>query len=378
MFLDARCATTLVAATFGVLAIAACAEEAQRTALRPAGPPEVLAVLVANDPSTYGEVATFCKLDDDKRPGEVGLIDISTIQVCDPDLAVGAEPVTDADPLSWRVRIMFDELLDPGIEELIPLRDSTGKLTGTSRGSIANTHPVELVCGGAPVAYDGYYTPSGNALTWPLGPALVIVPLDPTAIAGGTACTVTINAAVTDKEGNEVPAAGDPLGDQRGPYTFAIADIALAETSPGGITDPTTRPIIAPGSPVTFRFNALIDPASFTTADIRVFRGVGADCTGGTLVASTDVALFQGLDAAGDVADPQSVELADASATGANPAPDDPMSAGNMFEPETSYRIELVLAAEVSDVAGGQGVLVPLKNGKGESLSLCFDTDVAM
>ncbi len=165
MFVEIRRATWFVASTLGVFTVAACTEVTQQTSLRPAGPPEVLAVMIANDPTAYGEVATYCKLDDDKRPGEVGLIDTSTIQVCDPDLAVGADEVTDADPLSWHVRIMFDELLDPNIEELIPLHDSMGNLTGTSRGSIANTHPVELVCGGVDVPYDGYYSPSGNRLT---------------------------------------------------------------------------------------------------------------------------------------------------------------------------------------------------------------------
>ena len=98
----------------------------------------MLAVLVANEPTSYA-VAAFCKLDDAKRPGEVGLIDTTTVQICDADLTVGADEVTDADPLAWHVRIMFDELLDPDIEELIPLRDDAGKPTGNFRGSIANT-----------------------------------------------------------------------------------------------------------------------------------------------------------------------------------------------------------------------------------------------
>ena len=361
----------------GALALAGCAEPTENSSLRPSGPPEVLAVLVANDPTTYGEVATFCKLDDAKRPGEVGLIDTSTIQVCDPDLSVGADPVIDADPMSWRVRIMFDELLAPDIEELIPLNDGTGAPTGTYRGSIANTHPVELVCGGIAVTYDGYYSPSGNALTWPLGPALVIVPLDATAVAGGTECTVIINDVVTDKEGKQVPTDGDPLGAQRGPYRFTIARIALTSTSPAGITDPTTVPTISPTSAVTFRFNTLLDPASLTTADVRVFSGVAADCTGGNQLSDADVVLFQARDPAGDVIDPRSLQLADASATGANPAPADPLSTGNMFEPETGYRVEIVMDAEVSDLAHGVGALRPLTDGQGTSLTMCFETDVA-
>ena len=48
-----------------------------------------------------------------------------------------------------------------------------------------------------------------------------------------------------------------------------------------------------------------------------------------------------------------------------------------MFEPETTYRVDLVLAAKVRDIAGGQGALIPLKDEDGKTLSVCFDTDVA-
>src|SRR5438093_3799269 len=110
----------VVAATAGVLALGACSDPVQRTDLRPEGPPEVLAVLVQNDPvGGVLESATYCAPGDEKRPGLVGLPDFTSHQICPDDLSQGATEVTDAWPDGWYVRIMFDELLDPNIEQLI-------------------------------------------------------------------------------------------------------------------------------------------------------------------------------------------------------------------------------------------------------------------
>jgi hypothetical protein len=77
------------------------------------------------------------------------------------------------------------------------------------------------------VDYDGYYSPSGNAVTWPLGPSLVIKPLDPTIIPVDTRCRVEINSTVRDKSGEPVPA------DQRGPFHFRMASAEIISISPG-------------------------------------------------------------------------------------------------------------------------------------------------
>src|SRR5687767_2341383 len=175
---DSLLATVAICCT----GLVACSDPEQLTDLRPEGPPEVLTVLVANDADHYLESATFCKLNDEKRPGQVGLIDLTLLDVCDADLSVGAEMVTDALPTAWYVRIVFDELLDPDIEDLSEVTDSNGNGTGVFVGSIASTRPVTLTCGGNAVPYDGYYSPSGNYVTWPLGPSLVVKPIDPTAI----------------------------------------------------------------------------------------------------------------------------------------------------------------------------------------------------
>jgi hypothetical protein len=76
------------------------------------------------------------------------------------------------------------------------------------------------------VDYDGYYSPSGNRITWPLGPSLVIKPNDPTLVATNTECQITIKDNVTDKHGEAVP-AGD-----RGPFKFKIAPIKVIAIDP--------------------------------------------------------------------------------------------------------------------------------------------------
>src|SRR5512138_3538599 len=112
-----------LAVTACVLSFGACSDPEERSDLRPSGAPEVLTVLVSNDSSGVNELATFCKTGDDKRPGLVpaAITAGAEAQVCPDDLSKGASEVEDAVPLSWYVRVMFDELLNPDIEELVPI-----------------------------------------------------------------------------------------------------------------------------------------------------------------------------------------------------------------------------------------------------------------
>ena len=230
----------VVAATLGVLGLglAACDDATQSTDLRSEGPPDVLAVLVMTDAAfQLLETATYCRPNDEKRPSQVGLPDFTTSQVCPADRSQPADEVTDAYPDGWYVRIMFDELLDPEVETLTEIIDpDTGEATDTFTGSIATTKPVTLRCesvngGMVEVDYDGYYSPSGNRITWPLGPSLVVKPNDPSLIATGSACEITINDNVTDKAGNQVEAS------QRGPYKFSIAPISILAIDPSDDPD---------------------------------------------------------------------------------------------------------------------------------------------
>lgn len=226
MFVDPiRGARGILVAT-AVFAAGACDDPAQNTDLRPDGPPEVLAVLVMNDAAGHlRETATYCAPNDNKRPGLVGLPDFTTTQVCDDDMATPADMVADAYPDGWYIRVMFDELLDPDVEELEEIKDpNTGEGTGTYYGTLANTKPVKLECesvngGMIEVEYDGYYSPSGNQVTWPLGPSLVIRPNHPELVATNKMCRVTLKDVIADKSGEKVPA------DQLGPYAFQIAPI---------------------------------------------------------------------------------------------------------------------------------------------------------
>jgi hypothetical protein len=243
------------------LAVGACDDPGQSTDLRPEGPPEVLTVLVFTD-AVNGviEQATYCKPNDEKRPGLVGTPLITTEEVCPEDLSASATPVTNAYPDGWYVRIMFDELLNPDIETLTPVVDEeTGEATGQFVGSIATTHPVKLECesvngGMVEVDYDGYYSPAGNRITWPVGPSLVIKPNDPTLIATNSACQVTILDVVVDKTGEQV-AAGD-----RGPYKFNVAPITVLMTDPADGDEIDAAATYVDG--IYVLFNTEVDPTS--------------------------------------------------------------------------------------------------------------------
>jgi hypothetical protein len=261
MFVDptrGRARKLVLATATGALAVGACGDPEQNTDLRPDGPPEVLAVLVMTDPvAQIGETATYCAPNDPKRPDSVGLPDFTYVQICDDDLSVGAEQVTNAYPDGWYVRIMFDELLDPDVEELVETGDGE-----TYSGTLKNTKPVTLECesvngGFVEVPYDGYYNPAGNRVTWPLGPSLVVKPDDPRAIATGKTCRITIKEKVTDKTGTPVPEA------QRGPYEFKIAPITPIYIDPPDGSEVTALSIFSDN--VYVQFNTEPDPTSFCT-----------------------------------------------------------------------------------------------------------------
>lgn len=289
----------IVLAAAAAATLIGCNDPAQNTDLRPEGPPEVLTVLVANDPAAQlYESATFCKTGDDKRPRLVDLPDITQQQICDDDPSKPAAAVLDAYPDGWYVRVVFDELLDGSFEKLYPILDpDTGEDTGTAYGSIKESHPVELKCmsstgsGMVDVPYDGYYSPAGNAITWPLGPSIVIKPDDARTVATNSACTVTLNTNILDQSGNEVPA------DQRGPFTFTVAPIIpiaiSVDDDPDGNSPIDAISIYSDN--VVVQFNTEVDPASWCDEGVGMdecefqFQPDDADTTVGTCVASGDV-----------------------------------------------------------------------------------------
>jgi hypothetical protein len=347
----------LLAATACVLMLGACSAPEERSDLRPRGAPEVLTVLVANDAAGDGilEGATFCKLNDDKRPGLVPALLAANpdapAQVCPDALGTGAAEVTDGVPLGWYVRIQFDELLDPDIEDLLPIPDSE-----LLKGSLARTQPVTLTCAGANVAYDGYYNVSGNSLTWPLGPSLFIAPVDEaayTSIPTGSDCTVTIKPdVVIDKDGERVPTA------QVGPYSFKLAELSLLGTDPEAPRDPKMPGTVAPEDPLILTFNAHINVTSLSATDVLIQEVTACDGTG----AIDKIAVVREHEVGDDdEVDPASIEIVDAAA---------PTDAA--FVPEKTYLITFRAGANVTqDIAGGGNVDLPLA----AELSICFKTD---
>ena len=332
-----------LAATACVLWIGACSNPDEQTDLRPSGAPEVLTVLVSNDAAGDGilEGATFCKVNDDKRPTLVPANPDGPAQVCPDDPSKGATKVEDAVPLGWYVRIQFDELLNPEIEDLLPIPNSD-----LMQGSLARTQPVVLTCAGANVPYDGYYNPSGNSFTWPLGPSLFIQPTDDTTIPTGADCTVMIKDVVVDKDGEKVPGA------QAGPFTFSIAPMDLVGTDPAPPRDATKPNTVAPEDPLVISFNAQVDVASLDVAEVSIREVASCDDTGGT-------ARTAKIDPVED--DKTSIAISD------DAAPTDAS-----FEPEKIYVIEFAAGAQVTqDITNGGVVDLP----GAAKLSICFKTD---
>lgn len=365
----------MIAAAAGA-ALAACADPDLPSDLKGSGPPFVTAVLVASDLRTSVdpdfpsspfdldrliETATYCRVGDARRPAVVNLPTIATYQVCPDDLTAGADEAGAAEvaPPSWYVRVVFDELLDPSIEDLVPELDPEGRPTGRVMGSLRASQPVRLTCGGAAVAYDGYYVPNGNRLSWPVGPSLVIAPDDPGAIATGATCEVTVTDAVHNKRGDVVPA------DQRG-YPFAVAAMALRFFDPPAVLDVEPGSVIRdPGDPVRLFFTAAVAAPPASAVHISSGPNLAGDagdpsvCTGGGTAekaASTKVAVRAPIpDATEPAATTTDLVLELGLASGA-------------WAPGRTYLVELAAGTEVAARQGGPPASFP------DGLAVCFHT----
>lgn len=299
-------------------AAAGCTGEELQSELDTEGPPRVTVVTVGDE---SGEVAAYCP-DEDADKISVVCFDGAGNYGFDPAATVIAAPV------GGFVRLAFNELLDPDrAEELVVVRDESGEPARDPygnpilRGTLVNTQPVILTCNEQPVAYDGFYNPSGNHLSLPPGPSLVIRPLD--RIATGASCTVEVVQGESNPGFGVFDKAGNPVsGGDRGPFGFQIAPLAVTGASPGNEVEGVDVGI----TPVV-TFNAPIDPASLGAEGAqRVRLRTAAD--------DVDVAATLGVDG-------NTVEITPASA----------------LTPETGY--EVVVYAGVADVAGGTLALDP-------------------
>jgi hypothetical protein len=278
-----------VAAGAVLSALLGCGDPDLPTDLRTSGPPNVTAVLVMSDLETgidpdsekagpldrYLEDATFCRLKDDKRPRLIGLQDGRTTEVCPDDLTMKAvdDGVAAGAPPVWFVRIVFDKLLDPSIEDLEPVLDQSGAPTGEVFGTLENTQPVTLQCDGVDIAYGGYYVPNGNKESWPVGPALFIAPLAPTDAPTGASCTVSIKDSVHNKAGQPVPPDQRDYSFTVKPMIFRFSDPAPADKNDGSVT-------LTPRTPIDLFFSAAVTPgATINTVTIKDMRPVTSTIT---------------------------------------------------------------------------------------------------
>jgi hypothetical protein len=368
--------TVTVAMAAGALFVG-CGEPDLPTDLRKDGPPNVTAVTVMSDlrtsvdpdfprgPSDLSrllESATHCRIGDEKRPGLVDLPTLETTQVCPDDLRMASptEGSAEGAPPDWFVRIVFDKLLDPDVEDLVPQLDANMKPTGVVLGTLVNTQPVTLACNGAEVPYDGYYVPNGNRVSWPLGPALFVGPLMPASVPTGATCEVGIKDIVHNKQGASVPA------DQRS-FTFKIAPMRLRFSVPDPSDDDPGKITVNPETPVRFYWTA-----AFTTlpdpAEIEIFEGPNtgeglADPTvcdaGGTPIAASEIATSAGGTTPEATALVMNLGL---------------RSPGAMlaWQPNTTYRVEFGPDAKVTPKQGGVEGTFPA------GYRLCFHTTAAM
>jgi hypothetical protein len=270
--------------------VVGCDRPELNTDLVSEGPPELTLMAVLSEGSSGPvETASFCAALAPER---------MNTHYCPEEVpSEGMAPVRDAVPIGFTVRLVFDELLDPRIEEL-------DLETGT--GSIAAADPVALRCNGQAVAYDGFYDPSGSYLTAPGGPAVVLAPTE--AVASGGSCQVSIGDAIRDKDGNQVPA------EQRGPYSFGIANLGVARTQPAN-----TAQAVDVLTPIVIAFNNFVD---LSTVKARLV------VDGGSGPVQVQVTALTGR--------PEIVEVLPVAGT---------------LEPATTYTVSL--AAGVADVAGG-------------------------
>jgi len=263
----------LLASLMPVAVVAACGDPELASELDSEGPPDVVEVNVASesadtDPNGNAiEAATYC------RPGEEYKVSnfYCELERDDENKPIPGDravdgPILDATPIDWHVRFIFTELLDPSIEELV---DTDGVISG----SIADSQPFVLTCGGEELVYEGWLDTTGNHLSYPPGPSLVVHATE--FIATSSACQVSLaEGVVTDKDGEAVPE------DQRGPYDFSIAALAVGESVPEDGTEG-----VAVDADIEISFNAPI--ALGTTNDLIV---VAADDVPvpGTLAFKTD------------------------------------------------------------------------------------------
>jgi len=365
--------STVAAAAISIGALlVACEAPDQPTDLRKDGPPLITSVTVMSDLSAARivETATFCRLNDDKRPGLVGLPNFTTEQVCPDELSEPADQDGTAEgaPPLWFVRVVFDMLLDPTIEDLVPIDPSNP--ASPLRGTLRNTQPVTLRCNGADVPYDGYYLPNGNRVSWPLGPDLFIQPNSAISVPTGATCEVTVKDMVVNKDGEGIPSS------EKKSFTFKIAPMLLRSTNPAataaGLNNGNFEQDFE--TPLAFNFTAPIRVPIVTTG-FEIFEGAnGAGDAPNAAVCTGAGAGVTAVPAASIKAAPQGTVLATSALVmflGVDTGVMD-----QFWKPSTTYLVRFAAGAKVvatsGSTAGTPDGAIP------STLSFCFHTTAAM
>lgn len=329
-----RRALGLLAASAPLALAVACADPDLKSELVTEGPPEVTQVnvlsegVVIDDPThlRLGEAATFCRPGTEYKVNQVycpeerdsSLKPIAGARETDPvadvlpyAAALGMEDITSQGLLpNWHVRFIFDELLDPSVETL-------EDVDGVPYGSLAETQPVTVTCNDTDLTYDGFYDPSGNHLSYPPGPALVVQVTD--FVATSSECSASINSGdVVDKDGEAVPS------DQAGPYDFTIAALAVYSTAPAD-----TEEGVDPAGTIAIELNA---PINLATVEAAV-----------TVVDESDNAVaFTVQNAPIDPADPAAGTIPNIIELVPNAA----------LDPNATYTV--TISSGIADIAGGE------------------------
>ena len=398
--LDYRSTIVALGVLVGTLHVG-CGDPDLPTDLRTSGPPNITTVTVMSDLENDAdpdstrtglgrilEDATYCRIGDDKRPGLVGLPDIRVIQICPDDLQMGAmdDGKAEAVPPAWFVRVVFDQLLDPSIEDLVPVLDDKGMETG-QMGTLENTQPVTLKCNGVDVAYGGDYVPNGNKQSWPLGPALFITPIAATDVPTGATCTVSVKDKVQNKHHQSAPT------DHRD-FTFQIAAMSFrfSDPDPGDKNDGSI--LLSPTSPVQLFWTAELQAgATVMSTDSKGMETMILSQLDTTKIhissapnlpdpsdpdGKADPAVCDG--SAGTPVDPATIRAYLAGPGAVDTAlvlridvgndPTSPAQLDKLWEPNTTYRLTFDDGTMVSPKQGGDPGALP----GATDFSLCFHT----
>lgn len=250
----------VLAAGLGLLATGCFSDPDLKTGLTPEGAPRVLAVL-AIDNNLGAEPASFCRYDAAGNLDPKGPSLVQGVVVCpDTKAEFDADGPAELEPLAWNFRAMFDELLNGEKVETLDCDPDTD----TCDGHIDTTLPFDVSCGGSAITYDGYYYPNGNKESFPVGPALVLAPIDlaPT----DTDCQFTIKpSVVVDKQGEAVP-----TGPNENVFTIHVKQLDVVETDPVDADMVDDRGVIPPDGAVVMLFNSLIDDTTIAAGEIEI------------------------------------------------------------------------------------------------------------